>query len=149
MTEIILMIALVIAAVTDAKTKTIPLPLFPIVTVIDVVYKLVQGVSLIPSLISSISLSIIFVILAATSKGGGGDIIMFFCIGFVLGLKKSFLLLYILCAVYILALITIMLYGKIRKKKSFKELVKMQIPLAPFVFMAYIVMQIITYLGGK
>lgn len=140
MTETILLIALIIATITDVKTKTIPLPLFPIVTVIAVIEKLVLNVSLIPSLISSISLSIIFVILAITSKGGGGDIIMFFCIGFVLGLKDSFTLLYILCAVYIFALVIYMLYGKIRRKKSFKEIAKTQIPLAPFVLTAYSVL---------
>lgn len=120
-----LLIPLIVAAITDLKTRTIPLWLFP-ATLFFYIYE-TQKVSYIENLIALIVVGMMFTLLAVFFSAGGGDIIEMSVVAFVLGLNDTLLLCLYASSILYLWLI-------LKKEK--------QVPFAPFVLMSYLLLLI-------
>lgn len=117
---IFMLSALLIASITDIKSNTIPIPLFPVVFSIDVTYSFFNNVHIWDKSIALLVAFITFCLLAKFGDGGGGDILMMSCLGWCLGLNA-------LLHTTIIAVIAVVIFSFIRKEKV--------IPFAPFVLL--------------
>ena len=122
-----MLIAMIIASITDMKKKEIPIFLFPLFTTIFITINHAV-IHPIDSLLGFVIGAISFSILAWKFSGGGGDIIMMSCIGAAYGTK-------ILSHIIIISSILILVYYIIMKIQ--KE-TKRTVPYAPFVTISFI-----------
>ena len=128
MLTIIILLALFIATYTDTKTKTIPLFLFPSVSLLGVIYLLSQqNYEIKLSILFALFTFISYLILALFFNGGGGDVVMMTSLAFLLGKE----ILYIMFIGHtILCIVSFICYMRTKKKET--------LPFAPFVLVAYI-----------
>lgn len=125
----IILIALIVATYTDVKTKTIPVFLFPAVSLFGVIYLLYQqNYEVKLSILFALFAFVSYLILALLFGGGGGDIIMMTALALLL--NKDILYL-ILISHTIMCIVSFVLYIKRKKKET--------LPFAPFVLVAYII----------
>lgn len=123
-----MLIALLIASVTDIKKKEIPILLFPSFTVMFLIVNHAT-ISIINSLLGFFIGLVAFSFLAWKFSGGGGDIIMMSCLGAAYGAR-------ILSYVIVLSSFIMLFYYLLRKDKDKKLIV----PYAPFVTLSFIIL---------
>ena len=111
LTFIIVLTALTIASVTDIKSKTIPILLFPLTMCVNCILVFPTWERLIGFFI----LGLAFFLFASFGNGGGGDVFMMATIGLQMGISK------------------VAQPPKKRKKAKLK-----QFPFAPFALLGYI-----------
>ena len=123
-----MLIALIIATVTDIKKREIPIWLFPLISVLFLIFHQ-QPINLTFSIVGCLIGIAAFTIMALFFEGGGGDIIMMGSIGLMYGPIALAVIITIssfLCLIY-------RLYSKATT-----------VPYAPFVLLAYILF----FIGG-
>lgn len=123
-----MLIALLLASGTDIKKNEIPIWLFPLLSVLFIIYRF-SYINWIYAIIGLMIGIVSYTIMALKFDGGGGDIIMMGSIGFILGPK---ILLHIACVSSICCL----MYYIVKKTKT--------APYAPFVTISYI----LCFIGG-
>lgn len=127
MSFMILLVALIIATITDIKTKTIPLWLFPLTLLLSITVDLMSNYKLtFPIKFSGMLCMFLLFLLASRFGGGGGDIIMMSVLGWIVGLRYSLYISFIAFIIYILSLFAV---KNICKRKDYK----FNLPFAPFV----------------
>lgn len=142
--RLILLAALIIAAVTDCKSRKIPIPLFPITVCTDVLVRVcMRGITrdLILGLVTGLIAFFVYVLFALFAKGGGGDAIMMGGIGVILGLLDTLKVIAYAGIIYICAALIVHI---VRKKK----LSHIFFPYAPFILSGYILLEVIHLIKG-
>lgn len=128
--------SLIIACICDIKTKTIPLWLFPILFVLDLVLSLFgENVWYLDKCIGLLIAGITFFVLAYFG-GGGGDIIMMAVLGWCIGFTG--IIIVSLCSSVICLVYGFVVKG-IKKRTS-------DIPYAPFALAGYTIYLLTTIL---
>ena len=124
---LILFISLLVAAYTDYRSRTIPVWLFPLTAVLFAMQTIWKDGSIaFGNILSLFCMFIPTFTLGIVGKMGGGDILMFSVIGFLLGYD---LIIYI----FILSGISTIYYFLILKSKN------VECPLAPFALVSYVI----------
>lgn len=125
----IILVSLFIATYTDIKTKTIPVFLFPAISLIGVIYLSYQrNYDVKSSFLFALFTFISYLILALFFNGGGGDIIMMTSLALLFNKEILYV---ILISHTIMCIVSFVLYVKRKKKET--------LPFAPFVLVAYII----------
>lgn len=121
----IIILALMIATITDIYKQEIPIYLFPIACIICTLFTIPK----LENFIGALILGITFLLFAVFGNNGGGDVIMMAVVGYQLGIRKALwcaLIAYLLYAIYAVIYYLI----KKNKHKSF--------PFAPFALIGYL-----------
>ena len=129
---LIVLSALSVATVTDVKTRTIPLWLFPLASICSVATRLALGQMLwLDSVIAAVLMFAVYLFAAVFFEGGGGDAIMMGLTAFCIGLNASFYAAMIASALYVVAVI-------LAAKNNLATVSKKTIPFAPFALVGLI-----------
>ena len=115
--------AICIASYYDAKKRIIPLWIFPGIFIITLILKIAMGAELRWDFMG-MAIVLLAALIATLDGMGGGDVIMFSVISFVIGSRNIIPFFLLIAAILLLYVIT---YKFVLKKKG-----KMQVPLAPF-----------------
>lgn len=134
---VILILAFFIATYTDIKNHTIPIFIFPTVTLIHIICCYINGEAVITSNEHWIIIKVVFILyllMALFFQGGGGDIIMMTSLSILL--KEDILVIIIISHILLGG------YGLIR---YFLKKENGEIPFTPFVFASYLLF----FIGGN
>jgi leader peptidase (prepilin peptidase)/N-methyltransferase len=97
-----MLIALIMATFTDIKRREIPIWIFPTLSVLFIILNFSQ-MNWKESFVGFSLAFLSFLFLAIFFEGGGGDIIMMSCMGFILGIKNiTYIIIFssMLCILY-------------------------------------------------
>lgn len=130
---------LIVISMIDYQTQTIPDGLVASILILTVIYKAATyyiyntNISIRDSIFGLLTGFLLFLLIAIVSKGamGGGDIKLVSVLGFILGLKKTFLHIFLSFLIGAVFSLYLLLSGKKGRKDA--------IPFGPFINIAFLI----------
>lgn len=134
----VVMTALLIASITDIKTQTIPIVLFPATLFVLILIERPD----VDNFIGAFLLFLMFFLIAAFGNGGGGDALMMAAVGYQLGIGHGLWCAFIAYSLYALFCLGYIITHKKKDKRK-------QFAFAPFALTGYAIVNIVVLFFGQ